>query len=60
LAEIGIEPERLEMFNLSAAMAGEFVKISEQMTDRIKALGPNPLRADPDVDPAENINEERA
>ena len=48
------------MFNLSAAMAGEFVKISEQMTDRIKALGPNPLRADPDVDPAEKVNEERA
>ena len=32
------------MFNLSAAMASEFVSITEQMTEQINALGPSPLR----------------
>jgi len=40
LAEIGIEPERVEMFNLSSAMGGKFVEIAEEMTERIKKLGP--------------------
>jgi coenzyme F420-reducing hydrogenase delta subunit len=44
LAEIGLEPERVEMFNLSAAMASEFVRITEEMMERMKKLGPNPLR----------------
>lgn len=44
LAEIGLEPERLEMYNLSATMASRFVEIAEEMTERIQALGPNPLR----------------
>lgn len=44
LEKIGIEPERVEMFNLSAAMASEFVRITEEMKGRIEALGPNPLK----------------
>jgi coenzyme F420-reducing hydrogenase delta subunit len=32
------------MFNLSAAMAGEFVEAAVAMTDQIHKLGPNPLR----------------
>lgn len=44
LEQIGIEPERVEMFNLSAAMASEFVRITEEMKGRIEALGPNPLK----------------
>ena len=40
LAESGIEPERLEMFNLSSAMGGRFAEIVEEMTVRIKELGP--------------------
>jgi coenzyme F420-reducing hydrogenase delta subunit len=31
------------MFNMSAAMAGEFVARAEEMTQRIAALGPSPL-----------------
>ena len=46
LAEIGLEPERVEMFNMSAAMATEFVSAAAQMTERITELGPNPLRAE--------------
>jgi len=44
LAQIGLEPERVEMFNMSAAMASEFVAAAEAMTERVTALGPNPLR----------------
>jgi coenzyme F420-reducing hydrogenase delta subunit len=45
LAEIGLERERVEMFNMSAAMAATFVEAATEMNERIKALGPNPLRA---------------
>lgn len=44
LDRIGIEPDRLQMFNLSAAMAGEFVRITKEMTEKIEGLGPNPLK----------------
>jgi len=44
LKEIGIEPERVEMFNLSSAMAPRFAEIAEEMTKRIKELGPSPVR----------------
>ncbi|MDI6827152.1 MAG: hydrogenase iron-sulfur subunit [Armatimonadota bacterium] len=44
LAEAGIEPERLEMFNLSSAEANTFAEIIKEMTVRLKKLGPNPIR----------------
>ncbi len=44
LAEIGLERERVEMFNMSAAMAAEFVAAATDMTERIAEMGPNPLR----------------
>jgi len=44
LVEIGLERERVEMFNMSAAMAAEFVTAATEMTERIAELGPNPLR----------------
>ncbi len=50
LEEIGLEPERLEMFNLSSAEGIRFAEIVAQMHERIVQLGPNPLRqngADP-------------
>jgi len=40
LMEVEIEPERLEMFNLSSAMGGRFAEIVEEMTERITKLGP--------------------
>jgi coenzyme F420-reducing hydrogenase delta subunit len=45
LAQIGLEPERIEMFNMSAAMAGEFVARAAVLTETIAALGPSRLRA---------------
>jgi coenzyme F420-reducing hydrogenase delta subunit len=35
------------MFNLSAAMATEFINNTTSMVERIKALGPNPLKSKP-------------
>jgi F420-non-reducing hydrogenase iron-sulfur subunit len=40
LGEVDIEPERIDMFNLSSAMGGRFAEIVEEMTKRIKELGP--------------------
>jgi coenzyme F420-reducing hydrogenase delta subunit len=44
LSEVGIEPERVEMFNMSSAMGARFAEVATEFTERIKALGPNPLR----------------
>ena len=44
LAQIGLEAQRVQMYNLSSAMAGQFVAAAKEMTERIAALGPNPLR----------------
>ncbi len=43
LGEIGIEPERLEMFNLSSAEGTRFAEIVTLMSERIAKLGPSPL-----------------
>jgi F420-non-reducing hydrogenase iron-sulfur subunit len=44
LDEIGIEAERLEMFNLSSAEGPRFAAIATEMSQRIARLGPSPLR----------------
>ncbi len=44
LAEVGIEAERLEMFNVSASNAPLFAAVCNEMTERARKLGPNPLR----------------
>jgi F420-non-reducing hydrogenase iron-sulfur subunit len=43
LSEIGMEPERVDMFNLSSAMGLRFAEIAGEMTERIRRLGPSPL-----------------
>lgn len=47
LREIGLEPERVRMFNLSSAMATEFAEAVRQMREQVAKLGPNPLRKVP-------------
>lgn len=47
LKEIGIEPERLEMFNMSSSMAPAFAQAVEEMTRRALELGPSPLKRKP-------------
>jgi F420-non-reducing hydrogenase iron-sulfur subunit len=43
LTELGIEPERVEMFNLSSAQGARFAEIADEMVDRIRQLGPTPV-----------------
>ena len=40
LQEIGVEPERVEMFNLSAGEGPRFAEIAREMVERAKALAP--------------------
>jgi coenzyme F420-reducing hydrogenase delta subunit len=44
LEELGLEPERVEMFNLSAGEGPRFAEIALEMVDRIKQLGPSPVK----------------
>lgn len=44
LEECGLEPERLRMENISAAMAKPLVDIMNEMVATVKELGPNPLK----------------
>ena len=44
LKDIGIEPERVEMYNLSSAMGPRFAEIAQEMTQKIKELGPSPVK----------------
>ena len=44
LEEIGIESERLGMFFMSGSQARTFAAAAQTMTERIRKLGPNPLK----------------
>ena len=44
LEEVGIEGERLGIFYMSGSQAHAYAAAAEQMTERIQALGPSPLR----------------
>jgi len=44
LSEIGIEPERLEFFHIPASAGPLFAERANEMTERAKKFGPNPLR----------------
>ena len=46
LGEIGIESQRLEMFNLSSAEGPRFAEIVKEICTRIAPLGPSRLRND--------------
>ncbi len=44
LDSVGIGGERVQMYNLSSSEAPQFVKYVNEMTDKIKELGPNPIK----------------
>ena len=44
LGELGIEPERVEMYNMSSAMGARFAEVATEFTERIKQLGPSPIK----------------
>ena len=44
LKEVGIEPERLAMYNIAASNSVLFAKAADEMTEVARKLGPNPLK----------------
>ena len=44
LGEIGLEPERLEMYFMSGGQGRAFAEAAKEMTERIRGLGPNPIK----------------
>lgn len=44
LKEVGLEPERVDMFHVSASEGPQFAAIAREMTERAYRLGPNPMR----------------
>ena len=44
LTELGIEPERVAMYNLSSAQGARFAEIANDMVQQIRDLGPTPVR----------------
>ena len=43
LETLGIEPERIEMYNMSSAEGPRFAQVANEFTQRIVELGPSPL-----------------
>jgi F420-non-reducing hydrogenase iron-sulfur subunit len=44
LEDVGLEPERLEMFHISASEGPKFAAVCWEMAERADKLGPNPAR----------------
>ena len=60
LEEIGLEKERLGMFFMSGSQAHAFTAAAQTMTERVRKLGPNPLKngQGPVIEKIEEGNEE--
>lgn len=43
LGKVGVDPLRIEMHNLSAAMGPKWAEICTQFTGKIRKLGPSPI-----------------
>ena len=44
LKEIGLEPQRARMVNISAAMGAQFAELASEHFETVRSLGPSPLR----------------
>jgi coenzyme F420-reducing hydrogenase delta subunit len=44
LQDVGLEPERLEMFHVSASEGPKFAAVAQEMADRVRKLGPSRVR----------------
>lgn len=44
LDQVGVGGKRLEMFFMSSAQSTRFVEVAKEMTQRIKELGPSPVK----------------
>lgn len=45
LETIGLEPDRVAMYNLSSGEGPRFAEISREMTEKVRQLGPNPVKS---------------
>jgi F420-non-reducing hydrogenase iron-sulfur subunit len=43
-ASMGMEPERVEMFNLSSSEGPKFAAIAKEMVERTLKMGPSPMK----------------
>jgi len=43
LSQIDLEPERVQMYFMSAAEGARFANVAKEMTETIRELGPSPL-----------------
>jgi F420-non-reducing hydrogenase iron-sulfur subunit len=57
LDEIGLGGDRLDMFFMSGSQAYTFSQAVETMTERIRQLGPNPIRLQQEM---ESLNDSKA
>jgi coenzyme F420-reducing hydrogenase delta subunit len=53
LAEVGIDAERLGIYYMSGSQAHAFASAADEMTERIRRLGPSPLRRTLHPEPVE-------
>jgi coenzyme F420-reducing hydrogenase delta subunit len=44
LDESGIDGARVEMYNLSAAQGQRFAAVAKEMTEKVRSLGPSPVK----------------
>jgi len=44
LDECGIGAERVAMYNMSSAQGQRFAEIAREMTEKVRQLGPNPMK----------------
>ena len=44
LEDLGVETDRVAMYNMSAAQGPRFVEVAREFTSKIKELGPSPFR----------------
>ena len=44
LEDLGVEPERVEMYNLSAGEGPRFAEIAIEMDKKIREIGPTPIK----------------
>lgn len=46
LAELDIEPARIEMYHLPRGLHPEFIEAGQEMDQRIRELGPSPIKGE--------------
>ena len=44
LEEVGLGSGRVEMYNMSSAQGQRFAEVAREMTEKIRGLGPSPVR----------------